>query len=110
MLVDGDATTGAELMRNAIFGNGGLGINLRPAGEAADTVTPNDAGDADTGPNALQNFPAITAAGGAGSTTTTSGTLNSRPNAGYRVEVFRNPAGSGASVGGEDLRRGATRR
>jgi hypothetical protein len=101
VVVDGTATSGAELTLNRIFGNGKLGINLRPAGEPADTLTANDAGDADTGPNGLQNFPVITAASGATGTTTVSGTLNSRPNARYRIEVFRNPAGSAATAQAE---------
>ena len=61
MLVDGVAA-GTDLIRNAIFHNGKLPINLRPAGEPVDAVSPNDAGDADTGPNAVQNFPVIAAA------------------------------------------------
>ena len=90
--VEGSSTTGAEVTRNAIFKNGGLGINLRAAGEGADVPTPNDLDDPDTGPNALQNFPVITAANGSAGATTISGTLNSRPSVTYRVEVFRNPA------------------
>ena len=93
VLVDGSTTAGAELVQNGIFSNGGLGIDLRKAGELANTVTPNDLDDPDTGPNALQNFPVITAATGAGNATTISGTLNSGPRASYRVEVFRNPVG-----------------
>lgn len=56
-------------------------------------ATPNDLDDPDSGPNFLQNFPVITAATGVPGSTTISGTLNSRPSATYRVEVFRNPAG-----------------
>ncbi len=40
--------------RNSIYDNGGLGIDLYPAG-----VTPNDPGDADSGPNTLLNFPEL---------------------------------------------------
>jgi parallel beta-helix repeat protein len=43
--------------RNVLFSNGALGIDL-----GGDGVTPNDPGDADTGPNALQNFPVLSQA------------------------------------------------
>src|SRR5262245_33199170 len=46
---------------NSIFANGGLGINL-----GNDGVTPNDPGDADVGPNNLQNFPVIAAVSSVG--------------------------------------------
>jgi parallel beta-helix repeat protein len=43
--------------RNVLSSNGALGIDLR-----GDGVTPNDPGDADTGPNGLQNFPVLSQA------------------------------------------------
>jgi hypothetical protein len=103
VLVDGTNTGSAEITRDRIFGNGKLGVNLRPAGEPVDTVTPNDPGDADTGPNDLQNFPAVTAATGDATGTTISGTINTNSRQRYRIEVFRNPVGSGAASEGQDL-------
>ncbi|HWS26798.1 MAG TPA: IPT/TIG domain-containing protein, partial [Xanthomonadales bacterium] len=44
----------AALLRNDIFGNAQLGIDL-----GADGRTVNDAGDADSGPNGLLNFPSF---------------------------------------------------
>ena len=48
----GPAAIGNYLAINSVFDNGGLGIDL-----GGDGVTPNDALDADTGPNTLLNFP-----------------------------------------------------
>jgi Calx-beta domain len=85
-----------SITSNLIFGNGGLGIKL---GNPPNTPTPNDAGDADTGPNTLQNYPVITAASIAGATLTVSGTLNSTGNDDFNVQVFSNaacdPSGNG---------------
>lgn len=77
--------TGNAVLGNAIFDNAGLGINL-----STDAITPNDLGDADTGPNNFQNFPILDLAGVA-SATTISGSLNSRPNRAYRLEFFASP-------------------
>src|SRR2546425_9092 len=56
------------------------------AGLPGPGVTPNDPGDADTGPNMLQNFPVLERA----STTQVRGRLDSRPGGTYRIEVFAN--------------------
>lgn len=92
-LVIGGDTTKLRILGNSFFNNGtGAGGNTT-LGLAIDLVgfagsNPNDAGDADIGPNGLQNFPVITSA----TTTTVSGTLASAPNTTYRVEVFQNDA------------------
>ena len=78
--VDGGANN--AIVSNAISRNGLLGIDLGPLG-----VTPNDAGDADTGANNLQNFPVLTSASGG-----VQGTLNSTPNSTFRIEFFGNTA------------------
>ena len=54
--------------------NGGLGINLVAPGDPANGVTPNDPGDADTGPNDLLNFPVIQSVTGNSGNYTVSGT------------------------------------
>ena len=74
-------TTGNRILGNAIHSNGRLGIDL-----GAEGVTLNDSGDADTGPNGLQNFPELTSV----EVTGASGTLDSG-GASYRIEFFRNP-------------------
>ncbi len=60
--VSEETTFGNTIRGNSIFKNGGLGINLEPANEnpdprTANAPTSNDTGDADSGPNRLQNFP-----------------------------------------------------
>lgn len=76
-----------RITQNEIFANGGLGIDLR-----GDGVTPNDAGDADTGPNGLQNFPVLYMALPAGDGVVVRGFVDS-PNPGtITVELFGNDA------------------
>jgi hypothetical protein len=59
---------GVIASQNSFSGNGGLAIDLDPNTRdpnglgAGQGVTPNDAGDADSGPNGLLNFPVITSA------------------------------------------------
>lgn len=79
---------------NLIYRNGGLGIDLDQVG-----VTPNDAGDGDTGANDLLNFPVITGASVAGGTITITGTYNSTPGQSYTIAFYANeacdPSGNG---------------
>ena len=72
---------------NSIFSNSQLGIDL-----GSDGVTANDTGDADTGPNNLQNFPKLTSVSNGGGMTTINGTLNSTANKTFRIEFFANDA------------------
>ncbi len=76
--------TGITISGNSIFDNGELGIDL-----GGDGVTPNDAGDSDTGANNLQNFPVLTSATNSNSTTI-EGALNSTPNMSFTLEFFSN--------------------
>lgn len=70
---------------NSIHSNGGLGIDLGHN----DGVTPNDLGDADAGPNNLQNYPVLSVAE-PGPSTHVVGTLNSTANTGFTVDFYAN--------------------
>ena len=76
-----------QIKSNSIFSNGGLGIDLGPDG-----VTPNDPGDADSGPNDLQNFPVPSSATSSDNGTTIQGTLDSTPSTQFELEFFSNTA------------------
>ena len=88
----GTTTTGTRIQGNEIYNNTGLGIDLLGEG-----VTPNDPGDADLGPNTLQNFPVLTRAitGNA----VISGTLSSQANQTYLVEFFSSPTADASGHG-----------
>lgn len=80
----GSATT---IFRTSIFANTGLAIDL-----GADGVTANDANDADTGANGLQNAPSLTVATVGGGVTTIHGMLHSTPSTTFTIELFANSA------------------
>ena len=91
----GEAGDGNAIRGNGISDNGGLGIDL--GSDAA--ATPNDAGDADGGPNGLQNYPVIGSAVSLdGSGTLVSGVLNGQPGT-YRVELFSSPTEDASGYG-----------
>ena len=93
-----DSGTGNLFISNRIFSNTELGIDL-----GNDGVTPNDIGDADSGPNNRQNFPTITSAERLGDGVTVNGTLNSLPNTNFDVQFFVSsdcdPTGNGEGRG-----------
>ncbi len=71
-----------RILGNSIFGNEGLGIDLR-----GDGPTENDPGDGDSGPNDLQNFPVIESAVQRGNRLVLSGRLDTQAGD-VRVEFF----------------------
>src|SRR6185436_10423850 len=93
--VDVAAGTANLISGNSITANGGLGIELNPVGVAA-----NDPGDADTGPNNLQNYPVLTAASLiSNGLTTVDATLNSAANTKFTVEFFVNDTADPSGFG-----------
>jgi titin len=94
LFIDGFAIVDAGNLSSAH--NGGLALDLAPAG-----VNANDAGDADVGPNELLNRPVITSVFGDSPSQIGSinGTLDAVPNSTYEIHFFLNdvcdPGGSG---------------
>jgi len=99
VFVAGANSTGNSILGNSIFGNGDLGIDLAGPNDSPSHVTPNDSGDADTGPNNLQNFPVLTSVANGGGMTTISGRINSVANKQYRIEFFSNDDIDGSGYG-----------
>ncbi len=91
-------TTNNTISGNSITGNGGLAIDLVGGSGPGGGVTNNDSGDADTGPNDLQNYPVLTSAT-LGTATTIVGTLNSTAGIAFRIEFFANSAGDATGFG-----------
>ncbi len=83
----------AEITRNPIFLNDGLGINLVGGIESTPGVTTNDDDDPDTGPNFLMNHPQVTGVVPSGNGANYTVSLDAKPNTTYRIEVFAAPAG-----------------
>ncbi|MGB8507644.1 MAG: hypothetical protein WCD76_04505, partial [Pyrinomonadaceae bacterium] len=84
-----DSGTNNSIRANSIHDNGTtmatLGIDLN-----SDGVTPNDAGDGDTGANNSQNYPIIPLATTSGGNII-NGTLNSTPGQTFTIDFYSNP-------------------
>ena len=85
----GITSTGNSILRNSIFSNGDPGIDLR-----ADGPTANDPGDADAGPNGLQNKPVLSSAKKVAGKTSVQGKLNSNTNKTFQIQFYSNPKGT----------------
>ena len=72
---------------NPIFFHQGPGID-----NDGDGVTKNDAGDGDTGPNQLQNFPFISSVDYGATSVTVHGILKSNPNTTFDLDIFESPS------------------
>ena len=95
--VFGSAGSTNSFLRNRIYSNGALGIDL-----AGDGVTNNDADDADPGVNNLQNFPQITSAVLVGTDLTLAGSLDTDGvSTEYRIEFYGNVSGTQDPTHGE---------
>jgi uncharacterized protein (TIGR02145 family) len=88
--------SGNLISSNSIYSNGAIGINL-----GSDVVTLNDANDADSGPNNLQNFPVLDSVKfdlGA-KKVFVHGYLQSFPNSIFTLEFFTNKIGDNTGYG-----------
>ncbi|MEF7615710.1 DUF4347 domain-containing protein [Aquincola sp. MAHUQ-54] len=91
--------TGNAILGNRIYGTvagtSGLGIDLGTSG-----ATANDAGDADTGANNLQNFAVLTQAStDSTNSVNVAGTLNSTANSFFRIEFFASATANASGHG-----------
>jgi hypothetical protein len=93
-----DAATRGNTIRgiSALYGNGGLAIDL-----GGDGVTPNDPADADTGPNGRQNFPsaAVALVNSDSVTATVSGVFEGAPHADFTLRFYFADTGRSPFVG-----------
>lgn len=87
---------------NRIQANEGLGIDL-----ANNNRTANDDGDADSGPNQLQNFPVLTEGTLESGATRISGRLNSRPSSTFVLDFYSSPVPDPSGNGEGDQYLGA---
>jgi uncharacterized repeat protein (TIGR01451 family)/CSLREA domain-containing protein len=99
--VSSDCDLYNPISQNSIYSNFGLGINLvnNNPPEPPSTVTLNDHGDGDPGPNELQNFPVILDASDA--TGVVHFSLDTCYEGPYVIEFFANAAGCDPSGHGE---------
>ncbi len=86
VIILGNNTLHNRISANSIFDNAFLGIDILPEG-----VNINDVGDADNGPNGLQNYPIISSTGYNAATgyTFVTGTIDTQNKSNCTIEVFK---------------------
>lgn len=94
VLVTNLGAAGNRILRNSIFSNGGLGIDLNGGTENAAGATANDPQDPDTGPNTLQNTPVLRSATTTGSSLNVVGNLNSTSGKTFTIQFFSSASGN----------------
>jgi CSLREA domain-containing protein len=95
------ASSGNRVLGNSIFTNAQLGIDLSGGSQNSLGETVNDPGDADEGPNGLQNKPVIASAKTSGGTTILKGRLDSTSNTAFTLQFFANSSGEGKKFIGQ---------
>ena len=94
------AGTSHRISGNAVFNNGGLGIDLTPCTNGAcPGPTVDDATDADTGPNQFQNFPVVTSVVSSSTGSTVKGSLKGAASASFTLEFFASPSCDASGYG-----------
>jgi hypothetical protein len=88
VIVPDAQSSGIAILGNVIFGNGLSARSVGGIDLGYDGVTPNDACDADSGANGLQNFPVLTSASAHDGVVDVDFTLNAAPSTAYRIEFF----------------------
>jgi hypothetical protein len=103
-LAQNNVITGNQIYRNTRFG---IDLSRLPNATAPDGINQNDPGDADAGPNRLQNSPVLLAATLVGTDIRLQYSLDSLPAnsaSPIRIEVFRaDSAGQGAELSSVDF-------
>jgi hypothetical protein len=92
----GNTSLGDAIRGNAIYKNGSLGIKLS---SASSTPLPNDTNDVDSGANGHQNYPVLTSATLNGSNVNISGSLNTTPNSGAKIDFYADAAADPSGYG-----------
>lgn len=83
IFIEGSTSNNNRIERNSIWGHSLIGIDL-----GSDGATANDAGDADSGPNALQNYPDIELVASGDGKTQVAGTLSVEAGATYLLRFY----------------------